>query len=517
MPGKRPNFLVVMTDQMRADHLSCAGNPVIQTPNLDRLASEGVHATRAYVNCPLCMPGRASLFTGLTPRGHRVRTNGIPLDPSIPTMPGALAEAGYRTASIGKVHLSCYGLHPNQPEQECTAALFPEAYPHWVDGRIKGMPVPYFGLDHVEITINHGSHVHGDYAVWLQRKHPDQWKRLQEEEVEPSPLGAETCGTFVLDQRFHHTAYVADRTIEYLRNRDRESPFFLISSFPDPHHPYHAPEPWDRMYTPEDVVPPVGSEKDLDRLAPFYRETYDKDIQLSGRNHSTKMPEDQRREILAYTYGMVSQVDHHVGRVMAALEEAGCAEDTVVVFCSDHGDLMGDHGLVNKGPFHFEGLLRIPMIWRCPNRFPSRQTASLTSLLDVPATILDLAGVPIPTGPDSDEAPMQPPAWPGRSLVPLLAGETDSVQDSVVVENDEDYLGLRLRTLVTSTHKITTYTGHRGPEAFGELYDLTADSNEERNLWDEPGQRPLRSELVERLHHRLVETDIGVPRRVSHA
>ena len=112
---------------------------------------------------------------------------------------------------------------------------------------------------------------------------------------------------------------------------------------------------------------------------------------------------------------------------------------------------------------------------------------------------------------------MQPPAWPGRSLVPLLTGEADRVQESVVVENDEDYLGLRLRTLVTSTHKITTYTGHRGPADFGELFDLSRDPEERENLWDDPAQAALRKDLVEHLHYRLVETDIGIPRRVSHA
>jgi len=109
MNTTHPNFLILRTDQMRADHAGHAGNPAIHTPCLDALAAEGVSLSRAYVNCPLRMPGRATLFTGLTPRGHRVRTNAILLDPSFPTVPGALAEAGYRTASIGKIHLSLYG------------------------------------------------------------------------------------------------------------------------------------------------------------------------------------------------------------------------------------------------------------------------------------------------------------------------------------------------------------------------------------------------------------------------
>ena len=517
MSERRPNFLFICTDQMRADHMGLAGNPVIQTPQLDALASGGVNLPRAYVNCPLCMPSRATWFTGLTPRGHGVRTNGIPLDPAIPTVPAALAAAGYRTASIGKIHLTNFTRHADVPIASLPPERFCELIDHWASGELNGVPTPYYGLDHVDVTLGHGSGVQGDYALWLQREYPDEWVRLRTEAVKPSPLGAEACGMYALDEPHHHTAYVADRTIAYLRRRAEGGPFFLMCSFPDPHHPYHVPKPWDATYSPDDVVPPARRDGELDDLAPFFRQIYEGSILLSGRRSPTKMSDEHRREILAYTYGMVSLVDRHVGRVLAALDELGLADDTVVVFTSDHGDLMGDHGLLNKGPFHFEGLLRVPMIWRWPGRFPARTAPGLASLLDVAPTILDLAGVPIPEGPASPEAPDQPPAWPGRSLVPLLTGQTDAVQESVVIENDEDYLGLRLRTLVTSTHKITTYTGHRGPEPYGELFDLANDPDELHNLWDRSDHAALKRELIAQLHHRLAETDIALPRRLGHA
>jgi arylsulfatase A-like enzyme len=525
----RPNFLVICTDQMRADHMGCAGNPTIRTPHLDRLAAQGVHLGRAYVNNPLCMPGRATLFTGLTPRGHRVRTNAIPLNPAFPTVPGALSEAGYRTSSIGKIHLSIfgYGQHPDAsllPPDE-----FPEMIEHWRTGRIQRVPTPYYGLQHVEITVGHGTEVYGDYSLWLQGEHPAQWEHLRSTPVKPSPLGAEGCGAYPLEERYHHTAWVAERTIAYLRQHSGDQPFYLMCSFPDPHHPYCPPQPWDRMYSPEEVVPPVSREGEADRkhpadkrhptggLAPFFRKIYEQPLQLSGRNRPTKMPRAHRLEILAYTYGMVSLLDHYVGRVLETLDELGLAKNTVVLFLSDHGDMMGDHDLLNKGPFHFEGLLRVPLIWHWPGRFQPRSSPALASLLDVPPTILDLAGVPIPQGFTSPEAPQQPPAWPGRSLVPLLTGQTDAVQDSVVIENDEDYLGLRLRTLVTETHKITTYTGHRGPEPYGELFDLASDPHELHNLWGRSTHVTLHRDLIEKLHHRLVETDIALPRRLGHA
>jgi arylsulfatase A-like enzyme len=518
MSDTRPNFLIICTDQMRADHMGCAGNPVIRTPNLDKLAGGGVNFSRAYVNCPLCMPSRATMFTGMTPRGHRVRTNGIPLDPSTPTMPAALAAAGYKTASIGKIHLSNYWVNENVQGVARNAKNFPEVDVFWQDGSIKQIPTPYFGLQHVDLTIGHGVKVGGNYALWLKNEHPEQWERLKNNKCEPSPLGAESCGASPLSEEFHHTAYVAEQTIKYLNEQKAGQPFYLMCSLPDPHHPYQVPKPWHQMYSPDDVVPPVAREGELDDLAPFFRRIYEQGFLVSGRGGKTKMSDAHRREIIAYTYGMVSLLDKYVGRVLDTLKAKGLSENTVVLFLSDHGDLMGDHGLLNKGPFHFEGLLRVPMIWSLPGKFRARATQALASILDLAPTVLDLAGVEIPVGPSSEEAGKQrPPAWPGRSLAPVLNGNADTVQDSVVIENDEDYLGLRLRTLVTPTHKITTYTGHRGPESFGELFDLKNDPHELRNLWNSAEHASLRRSLIEQLHYRLTETDIAVPRRLSHA
>lgn len=516
-PVARPNFLVILTDQMRADHMGCGGNPVIRTPNLDALAAGGVHLSRGYLNNPVCMPSRATLFTGLTPRGHRVRGNGIPLDRATPTVPAVLAEAGYATASMGKIHLSPYTLYPDVPIESAPPQKFPELREHWVNGTINRVPTPYYGLQEVELTIGHACRTHGNYFNWLRQEDPAAAEHVAAAKLLPSPLGAEGCRTFPTEERLHHTAWVANRTIDYLHCRDPAKPFYLMCSFPDPHHPYHVPPPWDRMYSPDEVMPPKSREGELADLPWFMRHIYEKPLMMSGRSLPTKMPEAHLREIIAHTYGMVSLIDKHVGRILAKLDELGLADNTVVVFLSDHGDLMGDHGLLNKGAFHFEGLLRVPMIWRWPGKFHSRRTPALASLLDFAPTVLDLAGVGIPEGVRSSETRNPPPAWPGRSLSPLLTGQADSVQDSVVIENDEDYLGLRLRTLVTQTHKITTYTGQRGPEPYGELFDLANDPAELHNLWNNPSYASLRGELIERLHYRLTETDSALPRGMSHA
>jgi len=516
MTKNRPNFLVICTDQMRADHLGVDGNPVIKTPNLDALAEGGTHFQRAYVNCPLCMPSRATMFTGLTPRGHGVRTNGIPLPKRLPTLTTALKEAGYHTASIGKLHFSNYWLNDDVKEH-VNLDDFVELRKRWEEGDISTIPTPYYGFEHVDITLGHGTYTAGDYANWLKEKHPEAWKELETKGVSPSASGAEQSGTFPLAEDLHHTAYVANQTIDYFDKLDKDKPFFLFSSFPDPHHPYELPEEWEAMYSADEVIPPVVREGELEDLAPLFQDIYNNDTQLSGRGAATNIPHEHKLEIIARTYGMVSLVDKYIGKIVKALDEKGLRENTVIVFMSDHGDMLGDHQLMNKGPFHFEGLLRVPMIWSWHNQFKSQQSQALMSMLDFAPTILELANVAIPEGPASLEAPLQAPAWAGRSQLAVLKGQQEQVQEAILVENDEDYLGLRLRTLITQSHKLTTYTGHKGAEPYGELFDLENDPHELHNLWHKAEAKDKKLELMQALHYKIIETDSALPRRLSHA
>jgi arylsulfatase A-like enzyme len=514
--ARRMNVLLITTDQMRADHMGCAGNPVIQTPNLDRLAADGVRFTRAYVNNPLCMPSRATLFTGLTPRGHGVRTNGIPLDRRIPTSVPALAQGGYRTHSVGKLHLLPFSLLKGADARTLDPNEWAESYHFWSEGILTTMPTPYFGFQTVEIIIGHGPGTTGDYRRWLRGKDPSAEALWAPDAGKPSRHGARHAWHCAIPEELHYNTWVADRSIEFLEQHPRDEPFFLWCSFPDPHHPYCPPEPWASAYDPADVPMPVRREGELDTLPPFYKRIYESSFMTSGRIEPTKMADEQLQDIIAMTYGMISHVDHNVGRIMAALERLGLRGNTIVCFLSDHADLMGDHWMMNKGPFHMNGLLKAPFIWSCPGLIPEGvQSDALASFLDFAPTILDLAAVPIPEGlaPSAPEAGKQLPPWPGTSLVPLLVGQRESVQDSVVVENDEDYLGLRLRTLITERYKITAYPG----QEYGELFDLQQDPDELNNLWSDPAAQTLKKDLLILLLERLIVTDNRLPRRASHA
>ena len=515
----RPNFVCLIPDQWRYDMLGCAGHPVLRTPNLDRLAGEGVRFDRCYTNHPMCMATRATWFTGMTPRGHGVRCNGVPLNPDIPTMPGALAEAGYRTHGIGKIHVNPYFPHRDHAPESLDPTEWPEALPVWMDGRLAELPTPYYGLQTVDFKGGNGHRGYGNYWQWLLEREPNA-----RELIGPPPgvemnfeKAVEVTWRNRLPEELQASAWAAECTERFLKDAaSGDAPFFLWLSIPDPHPPYTAPEPWCDMYRPEDMPEPVRREGELDDLPPHYRILFEDGVPTAGRIAPTRVADETHRRVAAMACGMASAWDAMVGRVLKALEANGQLDNTVLAFMSDHGQMLGDHWMYSMPPTHLDGSVRVPCIWRFPKRFQRGVVSeALVSHLDFAPTVLDLAGVPIPEGrtPPTPEAARQRPPWPGRSMTPVLTGEADRTQDSVVVEFDADYVGLRLRTLITETHHITCYVG----ESYGELYDLRSDPDQLHNLWDQPESQDVKRGLMGAMMLRFAETDSTLPRRMGHA
>ncbi len=509
----RPNVICFVMDQLRYDYLGCMGNSEVRTPNIDSLADEGVVFDRAYVSNPLCMPARSTLFTGMMPRGHGVRTNGIPLNREIPTMPEALREAGYRTHSVGKLHLNCFEIPKGVEFDELDPQDYPESITMWQKDMMSSLPKPYYGLQTTDFVGGHVDFIFGDYVNWLKNSYPHMYDCLSKKEERNAPQAF----NWAIPEEYHYNRWISGKACEFLESTS-DDPFFLWCSFPDPHHPYAAPEPWANMYNPDKISLNVRRrEGELEDLPPFYKDAYEnsKTI-LSGLHGRTKVSDDELREMIAITYGMVSFVDQEIGRVMDKLDDMGLRENTIVVFLADHGDMMGDHWMVRKGPFHFDGLLRMPFIWSWPGHFEEgTRTNGLCSQVDFASTILDLCDVSIPEGsvPKIRESNQEPPPWAGKSLKEQLLGNANNVNDYVIVENDEDYLGLRLRTFITDKYKLTIYPG----KSYGELFDLEQDPNELYNLWDSPRYDSVKSDLFKEFLNAYILQDSALPRRLCHA
>jgi arylsulfatase A-like enzyme len=487
----RPNFLIFVADQIGAASLGCNGNSKVRTPHIDRLARQGVSYTRAYCNNSVCMPSRATMITGLTPRQHGCLTNGTLLPEHIPTITAALVEAGYRTHAVGKLHLQPFS---------ATAAVG-ETVPSWEsralwdEGRITGLPHPYYGFQTVDFV---GGHVHynfGDYTNWLRAQHPGVHELYARSRAYSA--GGQSWKMMVPPE-LHYNDWIAERSIGFLRSLRPDDRFFLWCSFPDPHHPFAACRPYSELYDPASLslnptwdvrTEPCGWMRDVSRPSPDFTEA------------------DLRADV-AQTYGMIAHIDENVGRVMDALRACGRDEDTVVVLMADHGEYLGSHHLLYKHLWPWEELLRVPYLWRVPGAPPvASGSAQVVSLLDFAPTVLDYAGI------DPDALNMRKPAaladWPGlpgRSLRPSLdTGEPLSPRPAIC-ELDMDYQPgsmIRRRTIVDERYKLTVYPRMGG----GILCDLREDPRETRNLWDDPGYADVKARLTAQLLEELVWSD----------
>ena len=508
MPA-RPNFLFIITDQHRADYLGCYGHPLLKTPNIDGIAARGAQFTRFYVANPICMPNRSTLMTGRMPSLHGVRHNGIELSLSANTFVDLLRVSGYRTALIGKSHLQNMegrpaGLRRTPPADGHTPAppSFAEALKPLDDGRYgQELPAtwkpdpgyrvdtPFYGFGHVDLCTSHGDEVGGNYYHWLRSKRPDAGKLVGKENALPHDYVAPQAWRTAVPEDLYPTSYIAEKSLEWLdRNADGDAPFFLMCSFPDPHHPFTPPGKYWGMYRPEDVKLPASFRR-ANTAEPHIAWLH---AQLEGGTavRTTPAPyavsEREARESIALTCGMIAMIDDAVGRILAKLAAAGRARDTVVVFTADHGDFLADHGLMLKGPIHLQGLIRVPFIWAEPQRKP-RVTDALAGTLDIAGSILDRAGIEPYNG------------IQGKSILPVVEGASDNGHDAVLVEEDgqRTYMGfdgpIRCRTLVTRRWRTTIYHG----ADWGELYDLESDPGELNNLWRDPGHAAVRAELME--------------------
>jgi arylsulfatase len=477
------NLVLICTDQQRRDSVGCYGNPAVETPRLDGLASRGLRFDRAYVANPICMPNRMSLFTGCYPRNHGVWTNGIVESCRPPMLSELLATAGFQTCSIGKLHFMPYGGGDRGWE---SAARWEAGFdPREWSG-------PYSGFDHVELSIGHTRQL-AHYGRWFRsRGGTDHMLVPNPDETRPIPV------------ELHDSTWIGERASRFIRDRDSDEPFFLFASFPDPHHPFDPPESVAAKYRHMDLPSPNGTNADLATRPPHYASHFRGGWHRSGTQpeaHPEGVPEITASIRRANTYAMIELIDRGVGMILDSIEDVGISSETLVVFTSDHGELLGDHGLWYKGPFFYEGLVGVPLIVSGPG-VAKGVSDRLFSAVDLMPTLLDLLGVPVPHSVD------------GLQLSNHLSNPESQTRERCLVEYRNGYgeADCAAVALITRDHKYVRYE-----DGECELTDLVADPLEHRNVAGDPDYAAIEASLRSQTLLALLSSGARWPEQVSHA
>ena len=528
-PPAAPNLLLITSDQQHWTTLGVL-NERIKTPNLDRLARKGVNFTRAYCPNPTCTPTRASIITGMYPSVHGAYTLGTKLPEHVPTLGQHLRGLGYRSTLVGKAHFQ-----PLQSTPDCSSV---ECYPTLRDldfwRGFNQTHTPWYGFDRVELARNHADEGHAGqhYAVWLEEQGLAHWRdyfQPRNDGIKDTPTDGASAPplkdgpgygwrgdmAWKLPAEMHYTTWTGRRTIAAIEAAHAQhTPFFIWSSYHDPHPPYCVPEPWASMYDPADMEVGRFVDGEFDDMPPPHRLTREAEnrfgeFNVDGHGNHGYHPhigvnEDQLKAAQAIYYGMISFMDHWIGRTLDKLEELGILDDTLIVFTTDHGHFLGEHGLVAKGPFHYEDVIRVPMIAAFGDRFPPGTTnRHLQSLVDLAPTFLRAAG-------RAD----QPPAMQGLDQLTAWRGEAPPPRDHAIVENHHNASdAVHLKTLVTERYKLTVYRGR----SWGELFDLEQDPGEIRNRYHDPDYAAVRAQLMTQLIQADLQREPAAQPRVAGA
>ena len=473
MPDSRPNILWICTDQQRHDTIHALGNDHIRTPNLDRLASEGVAFTRAYCQSPICTPSRASFLTGRYPSTIHVNRNGNAYFPSrVRLITRTLADEGYDCGLAGKLHLSAANERVEQRPDDGYRVFKWSHHPQ---------PEDYWPTeDHAYQRWLHQQGLEWDKAYGARTD--TGW--TPQKEYRPGIAAA-----------YHQTTWCANETIAFM-NEARDGPWLMSVNPFDPHPPFDPPLEYLQRMDAENMPLPLFREEELESQLAF-----------AGIDHQTEEPRsphdyEARRMVAAY-YAQIELIDDQVGRMLDALAASGQRENTIIIFTSDHGEMLGDHGLLLKGCRFYEGAVHIPLIISWPGRYAQGLISdALVELTDLVPTLLDAASLPIPE------------EIQGSSLSTLLAGESDPHRHRSFVRCeyhdalDRPYAS-HANMIYDGRHKLAVYHGHE----VGELYDLREDPDEFENLWHVAEARDTRERLLKQLFDAvMLATDPGQPR-----
>lgn len=465
---KRPNILILYTDQLRWDAIGANGNPEVITPHLDALASEGVNFNRYFVQNPVCMPSRVSFLTGQYPAELKITHMGVPVPESTVTLPKLVKQAGYVTANIGKLH---FLPHANRDHRD---------------------PHPDYGFDQLEISDEPGCYEDA-YRAWVRRKAPEQlddisvglppaaqtWNRalaVKDTVKHPEVRFPKRAIPFRASEDLTHSAFVAEQTIGFM-DQHRYQSWLCVAGFYSPHSPWVAPQRFLDLYDPDALKLPA--------FPPHIDE---------GRSEAHFSDQELRTARHGY-YAMISELDHHVGRLMDYLNQSGQKDNTIVVFTSDHGEWLGEHLAYGKGYPGHDPVSRVPFVIRWPEgiRRPGAVVSDIVEAVDVVPTLLDCAGIQIPS------------YLQGESLYPALVGEARVGKGTALMEEtkrDRSWKSLRGER----------YRYIRESDGKESLFDLSAPFGEYENVAARPEYHDALAEMRLQLIDRLIDRERPLPR-----
>ncbi|MFC4270159.1 sulfatase-like hydrolase/transferase [Sneathiella chungangensis] len=488
------NILFIMCDQLRADYLACTGHPTLKTPNIDALAARGVIFTNAFCQAPVCGSSRMSFYTGRYVQSHGATYNNVPLKIGERTVGDHMRELGVSTGLIGKTHM--------QADLAGMKRLGIDK------GSIQGVLAAECGFEpwerddglHPDAFVDPNL-AYNDYLREQGYEGDNPWHSFANSGIDEK--GEVASGWYLrnahlaarIDKAHSETAYMTNRAMDKIAELG-DTPWCLHLSYIKPHWPYIAPAPYHNMYSPQDVIAANRGEKEKADPHPVIKA-------FMGHEESVNFSdEEKRRHVIPAYMGLITEIDDHIGRLMAFLEEQGRLDDTLIVFTSDHGDYLGDHWLGEKEMFHEESV-RIPMIIVDPSRdcdaTRGGRIHALTEAIDLIPTFVDALG---------GEA--KPHVLEGKSLLPLLRGENPAGwRDFAVSEADYAWRGARLALKLppdqtraymirTERWKYISYDQFRP-----QLFDLEKDPNELIDLGTSELHAEIRNEMEETLNHWL--------------
>ena len=459
MSDTRPNIIFIITDQQRFDTINALGYPHVDTPNLDRMVREGVTFTNCFIPAASCAPCRASLFSGQYPHAHGVLRNG---DRWQHSWVERLKASGYNTINIGKMHSFPYN--------------------------------ELFGFKQRYTVENKDRHLEGRYFF-------DEWdKALQARRLQKPgrlvyrdmPDYKERLGAFEwsVDEDMHPDTFVGDMATWWLKRYPKTEPLFLEIGFPGPHPPYDPPKRYSDPYMVKDLPLLEVTQEELDNQPAPYRGMIEHNCEVDHDSvvHQSHPSKQARHRQRAYYLGNVTLIDEKIGEILETLKETGYLENSIVIFTSDHGDCLTDHGHSQKWTM-YDTVTKMPAIVWAPGRIEGGRTVEeLCSLMDLGPTIMEMAGL---------EAM---PKMAAKSLMPAIRGESFAGRDHVFCESarDVNFTTNDYQTMVRNNDwKLVHFVG----ENDGQLFDLKSDPNEVKNLWADPAYKERKQQLL----HTLLE------------